>query len=58
MVWAIAILCVSLSCEPIPIMAGWFFSNEDCIGAAQQVVASWRPTQGLYHVECVMRLVV
>lgn len=58
MVWTIAILCVSLSCEPLPIMLGWFFEEEDCLEAGASVMASWKPTMGYYQISCVARVVL
>ncbi len=55
MVWAIAVTCVSLSCEPLPIMMGWFFSQSDCVHAAYMINESWKPEIGLYRIECIAR---
>lgn len=56
MVWVITVVCLTLSCEPIPIMAGYFFSYEDCGIAARLVIESWQPELGYYSVECLTRL--
>lgn len=58
MVWAITIVCLSLSCESAPIMAGWYFSAEDCAVAAQMITASWKPDVGFYGVSCFPRFVI
>ncbi len=58
MVWAIAILCVSLSCEPIPAIVGWFDEQDECAAAAQMVAASWKPTMGFYTLSCFQRAVI
>lgn len=55
MVWAISILCVSLSCEPMPQMAGWFYTEPDCLVAVRLVMDSWNPDVGLYSLKCVSR---
>lgn len=58
MVWAISILCVSLSCEPVPQMLGWYFSERDCTDAALMITQSWQPEIGFYRIECVTRSVI
>ncbi len=58
MVWALAIVCVSLSCEPLPILAGWFDSDDECDTAARMVLASWKPMMGFYQVGCIRRTIV
>lgn len=58
MVWAIAIICISLSCERIPVVTGWYYCAEDCMAAADAIVGAWSPSIGFYEVECVARLVV
>lgn len=58
MVWVVAITCVSLSCEPIPIITGWFDSEEDCTMAAAMIMDSWNPDIGYYKVKCRARSVI
>lgn len=58
MVWTISILCVSLSCEPLPIVMGWFFSEADCTAGARMLMESWKPSVGFYEVECKVRSVI
>ena len=58
MAWAIAIVCVSMSCERIPDIAGWFDEHDECISTARMVVASWQPTVGFYHVSCQARAII
>lgn len=55
MVFAIAIACVSLSCEPVPIFAGWYFTEQECVRAAVAAMESWRPTVGIYELSCIRR---
>lgn len=57
-VWAIMIACMSLSCERIPAIAGWFDSPEDCISTAEMIVESWKPDVGIYEVRCFQRTVI
>ncbi len=56
LVWIIVIACVSLSCEPMPIFVGWFDGPDECIAAAQQIIAAWKPDIRLYNVHCFERL--
>ena len=56
MVWAISIVCVSLSCEPIPIVSGWFYSERDCVEALQLIDTAWQPTMGFYEMKCYSRV--
>lgn len=58
MVWAMAIMCVSFSCEPVPITAWWYFSADDCDVAAQMIMASWKPDVGFYSLSCFPRFVI
>lgn len=58
MVWAISILCVSLSCEPIPTIAGWFDTPEECTSALRLVDRAWKPTMGFYALGCVVRFAI
>jgi hypothetical protein len=58
MVWALAIMCTSLSCDPIPALHGWFDTEEECEHAAMIVSQTWQPTMGLYIVSCVTRMVI
>lgn len=58
MVWAIAIVCISLSCEPVPQVAGWFFSESDCDAAIQTILESWKPEIGHYGLSCFPRFVI
>jgi hypothetical protein len=56
MVWIVAIICTSLSCEPIPAVVGWFDGEDECRAAALMIIQSWRPTMGFYDVGCMQRL--
>lgn len=58
MVWAISILCISLSCEPIPTTMGWYELEAECIAALHLVDRAWQPTQGFYTMACVTRLAI
>lgn len=58
MIWVIAIVCVSLSCEPVPIMAGWFDAEDECMASARLVMEAWKPSLGFYEVRCVPRSVI
>jgi hypothetical protein len=58
MVWAITIICVSLSCEPIPQISGWFDSEDECSQAAMIIAQSWKPDIGVYSIMCWPRSVM
>ncbi len=58
MVWAIAIVCVSLSCEPVPVLMGWFYDDVDCRQAVHMIDVSWQPTAGIYQMSCYYRLAI
>jgi len=58
MVWALAIVCVSLSCEPIPAIVGWFEAEDECTATAQMVAASWKPSVGFYTMTCFQRSMI
>jgi hypothetical protein len=55
MVWAIAIVCLTLSCDPLPVVSGYFFSELDCRFAVRLIIESWKPDLGLYEVGCFPR---
>lgn len=58
MVWALAIVCISLSCEPVPVVMGWFLDEDECAAAIRAIDKSWRPTMGVYELKCFVRLEV
>lgn len=58
MVWAITIICLTLSCGPIPQLVGWYDTDEECAQAAIMISQSWKPDIGFYSILCRTRLVV
>lgn len=58
MAWAIAIICVTLSCEPVPVVSGWFEFEDECISAAVLITSSWKPEIGFYTVKCFARPII
>lgn len=58
LVWAIAIMCVSPSCEPLPMLGGWYDSQPECLTNARAIMEAWSPSIGFYEVSCIARMVI
>lgn len=58
MVWAITIVCLSLSCDVIPGVVGWFDDESECKQALHLIDVAWQPTMGVYQMACVTRAAI
>lgn len=58
LVWAIRIICISLSCDPIPAVVGYFDDEPECVAVLRQIDSAWKPSMGIYEMKCFTRAMI